>query len=128
MGMQKLIELVRKIEEAIDEYCGGSQNTDAQRIIQSTIWEIRHRVGMMEESWTGEAGQKLPFNHDGYVSEKLSSLKEGVDNLFSPRKYARAGGVDQVKRQALGDCSRLRTYFGRPWVQAFDWRHPRQGL
>jgi hypothetical protein len=126
MSMTKLIELVQKIEKAMDENEGGSQNTDAQRIIQSKIWEIRHQVGMMEGYRAGEAGQELLFDH-GYVSEKLGSLNEEVDKLYSPRKHARAGGVDEVKRQATGDCSRLRMYFGRPWVQAFDWRHPTAG-
>src|SRR5450755_1183441 len=123
MSMTKLIELVQKIEKAMDENEGGWQNTDARRNIQSTIWEIRHQVGRMEGYRAGEAGQELLFDH-GYLSKKLSSLNDEVDKLYSPRKHATAGGVDDVKRQAMGDCSLLRKYFGKPWVQAFDWRHP----
>lgn len=117
MSMTELIDLVDRIEKVMDEYEGGWQNTDARRIIQSTIWEIRHQVGMMEGYRAGEVGQEFLFDH-GYISEKLGSLNENADKLYSSRKHARSGGVDEVKRQAMGDCSRLRKYFGRPWVQS----------
>src|ERR1039458_3945436 len=111
-------ELVQKIEKVMDEYLAGCRNTEARTIIESTIWEIRHRVGRMEGYRLGESGQEVLVDH-GYVSEKLSSLNEAAGKL-----YSQAGSVDAVKSQAMGDCSLLRNYFERPWAQAFDWRHP----
>jgi hypothetical protein len=127
MSMTNSVELVQKIEKAMDENEGGWQNIDARQIIQSTIWEIGHQVGMKEGYRAGEAGQGVLLDH-GYVTEKLGSLNEEVDKLYSPRKHAMAGGVDDVKRQAMGDCSRLRMYFGRQWIQTFDGRIQRHGL
>ena len=124
MSMTELIDLVDRIEKVMNQYEGGWQNNDALRIIRSTVWEIRHRVGMMEGYRVGEVDQD--FDH-GYISEKLGSLNENADKLYSSRKHARSGGVDEVKRQAMGDCLLLRKYFGRPWVQNFDWRHPTVG-
>ncbi len=118
MSMMKLIGLVQNIENAMNEYTAGWRNTDALRIISTTIQEIWYQSGRMEGYRLVETGQGwLPFDH-GYVRERLTSLKGEVDVLYSPRKHARAGGADEVKRQAMGDCSRLRTYFGRPWSAA----------
>jgi hypothetical protein len=124
MSMTNLVELVQKIEKAIDENGAGWQNTDARRSTQSMIWEIRNQLGTKEGFRAGEEGHEVLFDQ-GYVSEKLGSLNEEVDKLYSPRKHAMAGGVDAVKRQAMGDCARLRMYFGRAWIQTFD---DRRGL
>jgi hypothetical protein len=116
MSITTLIELVQDIEKAMNDYAAGWRNTDVLRIISPKIQEIQYRSDTMEGYWAGEAGQELPFDH-GYVHEKLSSLTGEVDKLYSSRKHVRVGGIDEVKRQAMGECSRLRTYFGRPWLQ-----------
>jgi hypothetical protein len=128
MSMTSLVELVQKLEKAIDENDAGWQNTDARRSTQSMIWEIWNQLGTKEGYRAGEEGHEIRFDQ-GYVIEKLGSLNEEVDKLYSQRKHAMAGGVDGVKSQAMGDCARLRMYFGRAWIRTSDGRiQPPSGL
>ncbi|MGB9073566.1 MAG: hypothetical protein WCC22_13070 [Terriglobales bacterium] len=111
------VAAVDRIENALDEYAAGWKNTDALSIIGTAIREIGHRVNFGVEGYRMCVdGHVFEFDH-GYAREKLSSLKEEVDALYSPRKHERWGGVDTVKRHARSNCCKLRSYFSRPWLQ-----------
>ena len=116
MNMTPLIALVEAIERAMDEYTAGWRNDDALRIISRAIQDIRFQSDRMEGYCALDGNRELLFDH-GYVREKLSALTGEADRLYSLRKQAIAGGIDEVKRQAMGDCSRLSTYFRKPWLK-----------
>lgn len=115
--MTTLIALVEDIETAMNEYTTGWRNENALRVIDRAIQKIRFQSSMLEGYFLLlDGGRQFPFDH-GYVCEKLSSLTGELDRFYSSRKHAMAGGVDIVKRQAMGDCSLLRKYFEKPWRQ-----------
>jgi len=81
--------LIDNIEEAIKNNTPGWENTDAIDKINSILNQLTDfRIS--------------PAN------EKISSIREWVNILYSPRKSERYGGVDKVKLFIFHDCVSLR--------------------
>lgn len=78
---------VSRIEGALSEFQAGFDNREAKRIIGREIDYIAARL-------TVQTG-------------KLASLREWIDILYSPRKWARWGGTEKVELLARHDCASL---------------------
>lgn len=91
--MKKTQEAVGRIQKCLEDYTGGHKNTEALSIISAAISDIDYEAG-----------------HHTYVHGTLVSLRVWVEKLYSPRKHAPHGGIDQVRLFAVDDCHRITMY------------------
>jgi hypothetical protein len=88
---------VDQLEAALDEHEPGHANLEAIRAFDRLLKQI-------------EMSANAPEN---LVAEKIGSIRELVNVLYSPRKHQRRGGIEQVKSFIRQDLSSLKTIIER---------------
>lgn len=100
-GTEKVRELGEAIQKVLEEHPGGQPNDAALRQITALADEARHASGS-----------------DGYICEKVSSIKSFSDILYSARKHRKydedglPNGSDKVRSFIFGYAQRLRNWTG----------------
>lgn len=90
MEYDQVIKYVEELEELIET--GGWPNVESSNRVKKILFALS----------TSEL-----FN--GYIREKLSSIENYSDILFSTRKFENYGGHDKVAHILRMDCSNLRS-------------------
>jgi hypothetical protein len=97
MSNDSTLETLKQLETALDEYSSGDSNPEAVG-----AWETL--LKRLEDS--AEAPENL-------VAEKIGRLRQYVDDLYSPRKHRKHGGIDQVKLFIRHELASLRNMLSR---------------
>lgn len=91
------VDLIHQLEAVLDEHEPGQANPEAVRAFDRLLKEIDR---------SADAPKNL-------IAEKIGSIRELVDVLYSPRKHQRRGGVEQVESFIRQDLSILRAIVER---------------
>jgi hypothetical protein len=97
MSNDLALETLKQLEAALDEYQAGDSNPEAVRAFEGLLKDLRDSA-------------HAPSN---LVAEKIGSIRQYIEALYSPRKHGRHGGVDQVKLFIRHDLASLQTIVAR---------------
>ena len=89
--LEATLKAVETIRNIIETYSAGWRNEEALKAVEAELF----RLGV--------------DNSDPYILEKIGSIKERANILYSPRKVERYGGVENVRSQIYGDCNSIRS-------------------
>ena len=90
--MDRIINAVEEIENILYDFSHGWYNKEAKAKIYILLNMIIHSTT------------------DGYILEKISSIRNFIDILYSDRKHEKyEQGDEQVKHYILMDCTNIRT-------------------
>jgi|SRR5215213_634597 len=97
MPNETALEWLKQLEKKLDQYQPGYANSEVTQSFKDILKELSN---------TAEAPSNL-------VDEKLGSIRELLDVLYSERKHQRRGGVENVKAQILMDVESLKMILQR---------------
>jgi hypothetical protein len=92
-----------EIERCLEDYASGWKNESARQAIIQHIIKIENEAG-----------------RNSYISEKLGSLMDWIDRLYSVKKWKPWGSLEEIKHFAFMDCEKIRMYLPQIEAEAHD--------